>query len=111
MVIKEQVHLVCLEKQEGILTKVDKSDLGKCSKRLREVAGPITTSDYGESPPGQWKCGCFEGPYLSMYDMGLTCIGHSTHIALLDRVESKAICLINSSPRIEYFETYKMKNS
>ena len=39
-----------------------------------------------------------ERPYLSMYGVWFSCLGGSTHRALLNRVESKAFHLINSPP-------------
>ena len=39
-----------------------------------------------------------QGPYPPMYGILLSCLGGSTYTALLNRVDSKAFCLINSPP-------------
>ena len=46
-----------------------------------------------------------QGPYPPMYGVWVSCQRGSTHTALLNRVESKAFCLINSPPLTDYLDS------
>ena len=84
------------------------SDLSLVSKNLNWQLCPIVSASLFLSL--QAACSVQE-PYPSMYGVWFSCLGGSTHTALLNRVESKTFCLINCPPLTDCLDSLSQRRN